>query len=79
MQQGCNMDQRFYSLLYRNNIHKSSAILLTSMFITSAYHTQNRIVNKIQLLNQTFSTRVIDFLNQHKIYQYYCKSHNFEF
>ena len=48
MQQGCDMDQRFYINIYGNNIHNSLAILLTSMFITSAYHTQNRIVNKIQ-------------------------------
>ena len=51
MQQGCDMDQRFYIRLYRNNTHNSLAILLTSMFISSTYHTQkNRIVNKIEFL-----------------------------
>ena len=48
MQQGCDMDQRLYIIGYRTNIRNSLAILLISMFITSAYHTQNRIVNKIQ-------------------------------
>ena len=46
MQQGCDMIKDF--ILYRINIQHYLAVLLTSMFITLAYHAQNCIVNKIQ-------------------------------